>query len=91
MSFIILCLLCVVQGLTEFLPVSSSGHLTMFEKIFNIETDLLLLNLFLHLASLLAVVIYYRKTILKLIRNPSTNNIKIINFNFNNNCFCCCL
>ena len=63
MSFIILCLLCVVQGLTEFLPVSSSGHLTMFEKIFNIETDLLLLNLFLHLASLLAVVIYYRKTI----------------------------
>lgn len=70
MSFLILCLLCVVQGLTEFLPVSSSGHLTLIEQIFNVETDMLLLNLFLHLATLVAVVIVYRKVILNLLKKP---------------------
>lgn len=70
MSFLILCLLCIVQGLTEFLPISSSGHLTLIEQIFNIQTDMLLLNLFLHLASLLAVIIFYRKIIVALIKKP---------------------
>ena len=70
MSFFVLCLLCIVQGLTEFLPISSSGHLTLFEQLFNVEVDMLLLNLFLHLASLCAVIIFYRKTILKLIKKP---------------------
>lgn len=70
MSFLILCLLCIVQGLTEFLPISSSGHLTLIEQIFNVQTDMLLLNLFLHLASLLAVIIFYRKIILNLIKKP---------------------
>ena len=59
----ILLLLCIVQGLTEFLPVSSSGHLFLLEQIFGIKDNLLLLNLFFHLASLLAVVFFYRKTI----------------------------
>ena len=70
MSFFVLCLLCIVQGLTEFLPISSSGHLTLFEQLFNVEVDMLLLNLFLHLASLCAVIIFYRKTILRLIKKP---------------------
>ncbi len=70
MSFWVLILLCVVQGLTEFLPVSSSGHLLLFEKLFNIEGNLLLLNLFLHMATLLAVVIVYRKVILKILKKP---------------------
>lgn len=70
MKIWVLLLLCIVQGLTEFLPVSSSGHLILFEKIFNIQGNLLLLNLFLHLATLLAVLILYRKTLWKLIKKP---------------------
>lgn len=70
MNFWIVVLLCVVQGLTEFLPVSSSGHLTFFEQVFNLEGNMLLLNLFLHLATLLAVIVLYRKIIWKLIKKP---------------------
>lgn len=70
MSFWVLCLLCVVQGLSEFLPISSSGHLLLIEQLFNIEGDLMLLNLFLHVATLCAVVVVYRKTIWQLLKKP---------------------
>ena len=70
MNFWILVILCLVQGLTEFLPVSSSGHLLLFEQLFGIKDNLLLLNLFLHLATLVAVVIVYRKIIWKIIKKP---------------------
>lgn len=70
MSIWVLLLLCVVQGLTEFLPVSSSGHLLLIEQIFGISGNLLLLNLFLHIATLLAVVIVYRKILWELLKKP---------------------
>lgn len=70
MSIWILVLLCVVQGLTEFLPVSSSGHLLFFEQVFGISENTMFLNLFLHVATLLAVVFVYRNVILNLIKKP---------------------
>ena len=70
MSFLVLIILCLVQGLTEFLPVSSSGHLLLFSQLFGIHDNNLLLNLFLHMATLLAVVTHYRKIIWKIIKKP---------------------
>ena len=60
----------IVQGLTEFLPVSSSGHLILFQHLFKLPSDMLLFNIILHIATLLAVVIVFRKTIFKLVRHP---------------------
>lgn len=70
MSFWVLCLLCIVQGLTEFLPISSSGHLTFIQQVFGVKGNLLFINLFLHLATLVAVIIVYRKVIFKIIKKP---------------------
>lgn len=70
MSIWVLILLCVVQGLTEFLPVSSSGHLMFVEQVFGVSGNLMFLNLFLHIATLLAVVIVYRKIIWKILKKP---------------------
>lgn len=70
MSIIIALILGIVQGLTEFLPVSSSGHLVLFQKIFGIESNLILFDVILHLGTLIAVIIVYRKSILELIKHP---------------------
>ena len=56
----------IIQGLTEFLPVSSSGHLTIFQYIFGINTDTgLLFEVMLHLGTLVAVCIAFWKDIIK--------------------------
>lgn len=70
MNIWVLLILCVIQGLTEFLPVSSSGHLLFLEQMFGVNENLMLLNLFLHVATLLAVVIVYRKIIWQLLKKP---------------------
>ena len=60
-------LLGIIQGLTEFLPISSSGHLVVFEHFFKISQNNILLEVALHVGSLFAVVIYFRKDILSLL------------------------
>ncbi len=61
-------LLGVVQGVTEFLPVSSSGHLVMFSTLLGLESDGgLLFEVAVHVATLLAIVIFYRNKILELV------------------------
>ncbi|MCD8073540.1 MAG: undecaprenyl-diphosphate phosphatase [Lachnospiraceae bacterium] len=58
----------IVQGLTEFLPVSSSGHLAILENMFHIETDGgMLFDILLHVGTLLVVFVVYRKDIWKMI------------------------
>lgn len=70
MDFWIPILLGVIQGITEFLPISSSGHLVVCEYFFGLRGDFLFLNILLHIATLFAVTIYYRKTIWYLITHP---------------------
>ncbi len=59
-------LLGVVQGLTEFLPISSSGHLVVVEAALGITTPGVVIEVVLHVATLLAVVIVYRKVLWRL-------------------------
>ena len=59
--------LSIIQGVGEILPISSSGHILLFRKILNLNVEGIGLELILHLASIFALFIFYRKTICKLI------------------------
>lgn len=54
-------LLGVLQGITEFLPVSSSGHLVIAQQLFGITEPVLLFDILVHVATLLAIIVYYRR------------------------------
>jgi len=58
-------LLGVVQGLTEFLPVSSSGHLVIFSNFLGLTTNGTM-EVFLHAGTMISIIVYYFKSILKL-------------------------
>lgn len=70
MSLLIALLLGLIQGIAEFLPISSSGHLTIVSKIFGIQNDILLISVLLHFATLFAVIFTFRKYIWELIKHP---------------------
>lgn len=59
----------IVQGLTEFLPVSSSGHLLISQHILGVKENNLFFSIMLHIGTLIAVLAVYYKTILKLIKS----------------------
>lgn len=70
MSILMAIFLGIVQGVTEFLPVSSSGHLAIFQNLFNmenIEESHLFFDVLLHLGTLVSVCIVYRKEIMEMI------------------------
>jgi undecaprenyl-diphosphatase len=60
----------LVQGLTEFLPVSSSGHLVLVPALLGITEPDLATSAMLHVGTLLAVIWYYREDLLGLVREP---------------------
>ncbi len=60
-------ILGVLQGIAEFLPISSSGHLVVAQRLFGLSEVPLLFDVFLHLATLLAVVLFFRKKLASLI------------------------
>ncbi len=62
-------LLGVIQGLTEFLPVSSSGHLVIGESLLGIKTPGVTFEVWLHMGTLLAVLIYFRPRIIRLVQS----------------------
>jgi len=60
-------LLGIIQGITEFLPISSSGHLILVPSIFNFGDQGLAMDAILHLGTLLAIVIYFHTDLTKLL------------------------
>lgn len=78
MSIIIALILGIIQGLTEFLPISSSGHLVLLQNIFGIENNVILFDIILHLGTLFAVILVYRKSVLELIKNPFGKKMRLL-------------
>ena len=70
MSILEAIILGIVQGLCEFLPVSSSGHLLMLQDLFDINADGRFFTVMLHLGTLIAVLIVYRKRVIEMICHP---------------------
>mgnify|MGYP005719792833 CR=1 FL=1 len=67
-NFIQILILSITQGITEFLPVSSSAHLNLISKYFAIENELLI-NVYAHMGSLLAVIFFFREDIVNFRKN----------------------
>jgi len=68
----------IIQGLTEFLPISSSGHVVLFGSMFELD-NLLLISVVAHIGTLFAVLFCYRKRIWELIRHPiNKTNLHLI-------------
>ncbi|MFT4548070.1 MAG: undecaprenyl-diphosphatase [Pseudoalteromonas tetraodonis] len=66
----------IIQGLTEFLPVSSSGHLVLAQSLMGIDDPGLTFELLLHLGTLLSVLIYFRATLFRLTRAVFDSSMK---------------
>lgn len=74
-------ILGIVQGLAEFLPISSSGHLVLISSLFHWQDQGLAFDVALHLGTLIAVLIYFRKDWKLIIKNSYLiKNLRILNF-----------
>lgn len=71
-------LLGIIQGLTEFLPVSSSGHLTLFAEIFGMTENNLFTTVALHFGTLCAVVVFYFKDLTGLIKKENHSKLWLL-------------
>ena len=68
-EFIEILILSAVQGISEFLPISSSAHLILVSNFYDLKTGSLLIDISLHLGSLVAIIFYFRKDLLDLKKN----------------------
>ena len=67
MTYLMSAVLGFVQGVAEFLPISSSGHLTLLQHFFGLQEPDNLFNVLLHFATLLAVCLYYFQDVLEMV------------------------
>ena len=71
-------ILSIVQGVSEFLPISSSAHLNIIQIIFKFNSNSLMIDVSLHLGSLLAIIFYFKKELLDLKNNKKLLSLIII-------------
>ncbi|MFL2665012.1 MAG: undecaprenyl-diphosphate phosphatase [Dehalococcoidia bacterium] len=79
MSLIEIIILSIIQGLTEFLPVSSTGHIIIFSDILNFKTPDIYFDITVHLGSLLAILFYFRNNFLAILK--LNNKFVVLNTN----------
>ena len=71
-------ILSIIQGISEFLPVSSSAHLIIFSNIIDFSNQSLIFDVGLHLGSLLAILFYFRKELLNIANDKKLFNLLLI-------------
>ena len=71
LSSVEILILAAIQGISEFIPVSSAAHLVLVSKHYAFNNQNLLIDLCLHFGSLIAIVFYFRKDLLNFIQNKS--------------------
>ena len=77
-NFIEILILSAVQGISEFLPISSSAHLILVSSLYNLKASSLLIDISLHLGSLIAIIFFFRKELFDLKYNKQL--LKLIIF-----------
>ena len=64
-------ILSIIQGVTEFLPISSSSHLIIVSDFINLREQNLQLDVCLHIGSFLAVITYFHKDLVNFVKNKN--------------------
>ena len=70
-NFLEILILSIVQGISEFLPISSSAHLFLVSEIYKFKSQSLLVDVGLHLGSLLAIIFYFRNELKEIVNNKN--------------------
>lgn len=73
--FFVIILMGLVQGLTEFLPVSSSGHLVLLSNLFGVQESLFV-SIILHVATLFSILVVLRKRVFYYVKHPLSQGVK---------------
>ena len=63
-------ILGIIQGLTEFLPISSSGHLVLYQRIFGFSEEALTFIIMMHVATLVSVIVVFWREVWHMVRHP---------------------
>ncbi len=77
-DFIEILILSAIQGISEFLPISSSAHLILVSSLYDLKASSLLIDISLHLGSLLAIIFFFRKELFDLKYNQKLLKLIII-------------
>ena len=77
-NFLEILILSIVQGISEFLPVSSSAHLFLVSEIYKFKFQSLLVDVGLHLGSLLAIIFYFRNELKEIVNNKNLLFLMVI-------------
>ena len=77
-DFIEILILSAVQGISEFLPISSSAHLILVSNLYDLKSSSLLIDISLHLGSLLAIIFFFRKDLFDLRNNKRILSLIIV-------------